>query len=244
MKYLLASDYDGTFHYGRNSLEDNSLAVRRWQEAGNIFGIVTARGLGSVRQQIENCDFKPDFLLCNNGAVGLAGDDFVFINDNDNKLIPRVLEVFRQSGGGNWIAVIGIDYEMIYDSPEISEDFSDYSNFTMISVMTATKDSAAIFSKMINKAFLGRLYAIFTPGGKQVDVVRCDCDKAKGVLRIASHFNIEQKNIYTVGDSCNDLPMLSRFNGFAMENSHKDVISQIEQHTASVACLIGQLLEK
>ena len=40
---ILASDFDGTFNTGGDSVCRNIEAVLRWQKAGNQFGIVTGR---------------------------------------------------------------------------------------------------------------------------------------------------------------------------------------------------------
>jgi len=39
---IIASDYDGTLNEGGMD-EEKRLAIRKWQEAGNLFGIVSGR---------------------------------------------------------------------------------------------------------------------------------------------------------------------------------------------------------
>ena len=45
---LLASKYDGTLCYGEKVMAEDSQAITEWQNAGNLFVIVTGRSKESL----------------------------------------------------------------------------------------------------------------------------------------------------------------------------------------------------
>ena len=65
---ILATDFDGTFSTGGDSIPRNIQAVRQWQAAGNRFGIVTGRPYPMLRPELERYHIPADFLVCVNGA--------------------------------------------------------------------------------------------------------------------------------------------------------------------------------
>ena len=58
---ILASDYDGTLNY--NGIDDRKrMALDKWRTAGNLFGLVSGRGLicplyntGIISTELQSC---------------------------------------------------------------------------------------------------------------------------------------------------------------------------------------------
>ena len=72
--YILATDYDGTLSRGGVS-ERNRDAIRRFREAGNLFGVVTGRDYYMYNTLVDgNVEF--DFILPFNGGmtINTSGD--------------------------------------------------------------------------------------------------------------------------------------------------------------------------
>lgn len=71
---ILASDFDGTiFIDGKISPKDIK-AIRDFQQAGNLFAIVTGRSFASLDSLIEGA-INPDALICNNGGHIFVKDE-------------------------------------------------------------------------------------------------------------------------------------------------------------------------
>ena len=68
--------------------------------------------------------------------------------------------------------------------------------------------------------------------------------KAAGIRRLTERMGLHPERIYTVGDSKNDLDMLTApdFIGTAMETSMQSVLDQVARTTPSVEALIRRLL--
>ena len=58
---LLASNYDGTLCYGEKVMEEDSQAITEWQNAGNLFVIVTGRSKESLDKYLERDGLYPDY---------------------------------------------------------------------------------------------------------------------------------------------------------------------------------------
>ena len=69
---IYATDYDGTVTY-RGVTPELKEAVRRWREAGNLFGIVTGRPRNSIRSALRANGLEVDFAVSDNGATASDG---------------------------------------------------------------------------------------------------------------------------------------------------------------------------
>ena len=90
---ILASDFDGTFNTGGDSVYRNIEAVLRWQKAGNQFGIVTGRPYHLFLPELKQYQIPVDFLVCVNGAA---------IHEPDGKLLWSAA-LPDDNGGGDGV---------------------------------------------------------------------------------------------------------------------------------------------
>ncbi len=67
---IVACDFDGTLWRNHSVSREDIAAIRRWEAAGNAFGLVTGRGISTLLEDLALCPpFACDFLICNNGAL-------------------------------------------------------------------------------------------------------------------------------------------------------------------------------
>ena len=64
---ILASDFDGTIFIDGKISQRDIKAIRDFQQAGNLFAIVTGRSFASLDPLIEG-KINPDAQICNNGV--------------------------------------------------------------------------------------------------------------------------------------------------------------------------------
>lgn len=50
-------------------MAEDSEAIRKWQQAGNLFVIVTGRAKESLDKYLDKDGIKPDYYVTNNGSV-------------------------------------------------------------------------------------------------------------------------------------------------------------------------------
>lgn len=75
-----------------------------------------------------------------------------------------------------------------------------------------------------------------------IEVISCKTNKSIAIKEIAKIENISRENIYTVGDSFNDLEMLEAFNGFCMESGEETVKNKILNKCSSVEEVIYKII--
>ena len=81
---LLVSDYDGTLKPDIKNLMINIEAINEFRKKGNHFSIATGRDYYSIKKEIDKYNIKYDYLITNDGALTLDG--------NDNVLSAEIIE--------------------------------------------------------------------------------------------------------------------------------------------------------
>ena len=107
----------------------------------------------------------------------------------------------------------------------------------------ATTERTEEVCAIINSRLKGRINAMM-PSPFTFDAVSVHAGKAAGIRRLTERMGLHPERIYTVGDSKNDLDMLTApdFIGTAMETSMQSVLDQVARTTPSVEALIRRLL--
>lgn len=97
MKFI-ASDFDGTIFIDNKFMKDALEAITSFQEAGNIFGLVTGRSFHTIDGLIRG-SLRPDFVIANNGSHILVknGQEMIellkFTLDKDK--LRRLVELYK-----------------------------------------------------------------------------------------------------------------------------------------------------
>ena len=78
MKKVFASDFDGTLYFylaedDRKLPAENVAKIRKYQAAGNLFGLCTGRQVGGLTPFITGF-VEPDFYITSTGANLVDGD--------------------------------------------------------------------------------------------------------------------------------------------------------------------------
>ena len=90
---LLFSDFDRTLYVNKNITQENLDAINKWQEMGNLFIIATGRYKKSIIEQMKNFLLKPDYYICNNGAVILDKEqNTIFFKYIPNQEIEQIIQ--------------------------------------------------------------------------------------------------------------------------------------------------------
>lgn len=112
---ILASDYDGTLHFKDGYHKEDIEAIRRFQEAGHLFGLCSGRALGNLSQLEKEDGLHFDFLIGASGAALSAGGRIIY-----EKTIPyEVFEGLYERMNGHHLFV-----ETKKDTYAVKEDFS------------------------------------------------------------------------------------------------------------------------
>lgn len=251
---IVASDFDGTLNdKDRGISPENVAAIKGWQEKGNKFGLVTGRNLELAKLGLEDYDIKLDFCVGLNGAVVFdENEQEVFGAELPTEVIEQLWEhdIARESP-----YVMLLQGKKTYahwntpddDNPlrhagltEVTREESLRISRVMQMCFAATSVSRAEeLASDINKRF-GKLVTAEV-NLHYVDVCSAGNDKGTGLANMQIVMGWERYPLYVIGDDLNDLSMIERFDGFAMENANPLVKEKARADFVSVGELLRYL---
>lgn len=245
-KYLLASDFDGTlcrWILGGITKEDKA-AVRRFRAAGNYFALVTGRDYESAMSVLREQDFwDMDICFCMSGALCIdVSGNILYDRRTKEGHVSEILQYFKETGalyitvsigkknynvdiGGMQLAMETISFEQGCALPSITSCNVKYE--TIEESMRRAKDLSSLYGDIVNPLL----------NNTNVDVPPAGVDKAVAVEYAARMFDVPAQNIYTVGDNLNDLAMVRKFHGRAMESGPL-ALRQAAEKTVGTICEI------
>lgn len=244
----MCSDYDGTFNY-QGVDERKREAVRRWRSAGNAFGFVSGRALGTLKRIMLHDGVICDFAVANNGAVIADGncenpDEIRCSGEVIGDLVRAMFEL-----GCPWAcfsATPGCTVHRIPPDKPGPEDrtaewaAANLDGFTQVSTVLPSESESA----RVSAALAGRFGKWVNPlqNGICIDIVPAGVDKAAGIRRLAARLGVSRDRIIAVGDNVNDRAMIAAFRSYAVENAVPGIRDLADFVVADVVELIDREL--
>lgn len=260
MRYIIASDYDGTLRQNGIISERTLRAIKRFRDAGHLFGVVTGRDYVSWTNAVNrNLACPVDFVILANGALCLDEKletifSTPFPAGEKHKdttlacaLINRYFELECTAGGISFersrmdfspqFPLGGKSNDVTFASPD---DLSDVSEAVLSNVYWATLEEATEAITLLRQEFGAQLNPV--QNGRYVDISAAGVDKATGIAKYADVMNIPLDNIWTVGDNYNDIPMLSAYHGCGIKSGPMASAEVVEFLCDEVADVVEMLL--
>lgn len=239
---LIASDYDGTFNNHGGVDDARRQAVADWQTAGNKFGIVSGRSIDFLPHTLERDGILCDYFIANNGAVITDGKGDVLVERRvgGEVALPLIRTLFELSCP---YASVTTDHPcMVY--PAISEPAPDRFTpetahipyFNQISTILPSFEEAARVTAIIRERFGEVLNPL--QNGICIDIVPAGVDKAEGIRRLLSLWDMRESDVIAVGDNVNDAAMIGAFPSYAVDNAVESIKELAGRVTHSITDLI------
>ena len=238
---ILASDFDGTLNYG--GIDDRKRkAIARWQQAGNLFGLVSGRDLSDLVSITRNERVECDFFIANNGAV-IADADGVIQNKIccTDEIAERLID--RLFAAGCPLVRVCPSPGLIHSTAEVCaagestwETMPPIPHFTQISTICANTADAVTLKDMVEACFGD--YVDPLVNGPCLDIVPKGVDKAQGLYRLAEMYHVSPDAVIAVGDASNDTAMITAFRSYAMQNGESAILKLANAITPGVPELI------
>lgn len=244
---ILASDYDGTLRVNEQVTQEVLNAIHKFRSAGNLFGIVTGRSMESIRYDIEFYNIEVDFIVGNNGGTiyskAFQKLQTTMIDFQAGLEIMKYLErekvISYVINDGYYRCKKDVDTSCVdtkYDDITTTRNMEEILEEKAIAqIVAATKDDTQ--NKRICE-YMNQNFSDFVEAYRNVccvDIVPKHISKQKGLKDALSFLKKEPLEIYTIGDSYNDISMLEANYGFAMKNAPQDVKKVCKQEVSSVA---------
>lgn len=217
---LLVSDYDGTLKPDIKNLMVNIEAINEFRKKGNHFSIATGRDYYSIKKEIDKYNIKYDYLITNDGALTLDG--------NDNVLSAEIIEE----------EIIKELRKILNDKYKNFNEFKIPNTDTIIELQLITNlfDSLDEIKSLVSSDSsmkISKLYKLFL----KFIFIKKYCNKSTAIKKIENNYS----EIITVGDNLNDLEMLRDYNGYKMLYSYPIMYTKNIKTTTNVHSLIKKL---
>ncbi|WP_297633184.1 Cof-type HAD-IIB family hydrolase [uncultured Clostridium sp.] len=247
MKKLLASDLDGTLVLNNEITEKNEQAVKRLNENSEIFVVSTGRPLNGVEFIESKFDIKVDYYVLLNGALILNKNRKVIKHEKINKeVVNTILQNYILE---NMLVSVETGY-ITYLLTEEAE--LPYPNLIKVKGLEEIKEDISLISIYCRDYSIEKIESIKEEINKKydtvvayrnsqyIDVVPKGCSKGNAVKYIARKKEIDSKNIFTIGDSWNDLTM---FNITKNSFTFHEVEENLKKNTSYIVDSVAECID-
>ena len=209
--------------------------VEKFRRLNNLFVIATGRSYYDFGKKKKKYDIKYDYLVINHGATILNKEEETISNyviDENVKLdLVKELDLRDQE---TMFACSGLESRVSIKNK----------NITKINKKYRTLEEAKEINDYINKKYKDKVESYLLPTSNAVEVISAKTNKAKAVQELSNLENIKKDNVYTIGDSYNDVEMIEKFNGYSIENAKEEVKKVSKGECSSVSKLIKKLINE
>ena len=235
---LFVTDYDDTLYTGDSSIKNNINKIKELQKNDFIVMIATGRSYSSIKKQIIEKKIPYDYLSCADGSIIYDKDDnIVYADYMDSEIIQPFKEFYEN-----------LNYEEIqFSYPEgYLNSLKEIDRLLGINVCLDTR----LYNKKIEKQFhkLAKKYPNYNylsyshPNYSYLCVKPKGINKSYAVSVIQNKFQIGKEDIYVIGDSSNDIEMISDFNGVGMKKSCDEILKIVKVTYNEVSDYIEEII--
>ncbi len=249
---ILCSDFDGTLAQNGHISPKTVKAIKEFQQAGNLFGVVSGRGLSLLNNRLEKVGITPDFLILGNGALVLVNGKEIVTNMFSDSLVEEVYELINDYKMGTFAISDGKNFE----SKPTKWRFSLFSWLMKLGSLYYYKGQKAVdhehilvvYAKDLNvaktkkvaeelkKRFGDKIEAKVNVG-INIDITAKGVTKENAITHLESEF--PQAMIYTIGDGYNDVGMIKKYYGYAMASGKEEA----KQVAKKIVNTVGEAIE-
>lgn len=258
---ILASDLDGTLRVTESIGEDDLKAIKEFRKQGNKFIISTGRTISGIKKVFEEADLEFDYLvLCNGGIILDSEWNIIENNIIDFEIGREIIEEFFEEeemglycdDGENTLVVHNPNQnysrlvflaDLLEQRIEKEEVLNQKKNFQMISIFSLDEcyDRAEKARIKLDEKY-GQRLDIYR-NQYFIDLVPKGCSKGDGVLKVLEMVGGDVKNLYTVGDSFNDISMFKvTENSYTFNRAEDGVKLEAKNHIDYVHEIINGIL--
>ena len=205
---ILASDFDLTLYVDDLEIvKKNVMAIRRFMKNGNLFGIITGRNYSDIKVLLNQYDIPYHYLICQDGAKLFDSMDYCFstvsLSREDIVRIVPVLEEYH------------FDY-YLDDGYNKTTNMDDCVKVVGV-IGNRREEAQKVVDVLIEEGFYAYLSMYY------INILDSSVNKSVALEKVLVHAGCYKDDLYVIGDSVNDLEMLSTFQGAIMKNHSADL---------------------
>lgn len=236
MKKILISDYDGTLYTDEKSIIKNVELINNFRSKGNLFVIATGRPYPRIIHKIKEFNIPFDYLIVGNGSVIFNKNNKAIKSNFINKSISKKIIKYLKKNN----EVIDFYPYRTYKKNLLTNFFKT----SYILVKTKNKEISNNIMKYLNNNYKGiTTYNSFNSDEfSLVDIISDKSEKSNAIEYVVDIENIDKKDVYVIGDSSNDLKMISKYNGYGMTKSDEEILKVTNKLYDNVSDLIEEVI--
>ena len=245
-KRIIFFDIDGTLLDEKTATVPQSTldAIHKARENGHICIVNTGRPIASIDQVIRDIGF--DGYICGCGTYIEYHDEVIFHTELNEDIRKRVIQMAYECGieavlEGRY----GIHFPQSLQHPFIKNFHQHYVD-AKFPISLYSQDDIVMFDKFAAwynkdaridqfKEFLVQYFDVIQREDDFIEVVPLNCSKAIGIQKLCDHLHLSHDQTVSVGDSTNDLTMLSYTKeSIAMGNSNPSLFDLVTYITTDI----------
>ena len=240
---ILVSDYDGTLKRQDISPKDIQ-AINTFRDKGHLFGIATGRTINFLTGETRQYDFETDFIIGTNGGITQLADE-TYISKISSETIQKLVKFALKYPDTIVIVSDGFDYSepLVSADPAVFQTGEALFNSACIKNISSLEGNLQIFNDLQAEDFQDVDFFFNNYKGGIIDITKKGISKSAAIYQVfVEKMNIPKSDIFTIGNSLNDLEMIRDFNGFAVSDSDPQLLEIASKTFPDIASCIEHLL--
>lgn len=257
---ILASDLDGTLIREQKISKKDLEALKKLKQNGHKVIVSTGRTLSGVESVFKDFPFEYDYLvLCNGGLVLNKNNDAIHEKSIDYTIKDSIINEFYNDGTLLMYYDNGEDTYLInnssVDTSNLRDDFIEtfsnkigiedarnakgtYKMMSVFDVSGSIEKCEDVKNKILEKhgdyveAYRNQCF---------IDIVPKGCSKGNGIMMILEDEKISTDDVYTVGDSFNDVSM---FNITKNSYTFNEAEELVKPHANNLVDYVHEIIEE
>lgn len=241
---LVAVDMDGTLLNEEGKIsKENIEAIKSLQKQGKDFVVCTGRNFEDARRPVEEAGLICDFICMNGAMTCTYQGDIIKSYGFPKEKVSHILEVIEAQGmvidimtqRGSYTTTSREQFMTAMQKqillPTHEEDFSiERFHFTTIEKFIASKllayklsaihENQSLLSHLKEKLMKIGHFNMVSSAPTNIEITCREAEKGKALLAYAKRRNLSRHELMAIGDSENDVSMLSLDLGATVAMSH------------------------
>lgn len=210
---IIASDFDKTlFVDDKDTVIKNVNSINDFVKDGNIFILVTGRIYSDIKLLLDEYNIKYNYLICEDGTKIFNNLDYS-IKDYllPRKKVKKIEEILNKYELEYYLDDGYNTTENKDDCIKINSKITDRELFKK--VLKEIKDNVEVYA-YLSKSFL--------------NITDSSTSKAIALEYLMAYEDLNEKDLYVIGDDVNDVEMIKRYRGYVMSD-HSEELNNISK---------------
>ena len=214
---LLVSDYDDTLYTGDHNIKINVKKIKEFIDKGNLFMLSSGRSYYSLKGKIIEHNIPYSYLGTEDGSHLFDSNDILIheelLNPNILEELDPILELGKHKGlqYGTTREYYFEDKGLPLSSLNIIIDEDNIDKEFLIEWKKLKKKYNKEYN-FLEYGYRKEWYYCIKPVG---------VEKSKPVDKLKELYNLDNKDIFVIGDGDNDLNMIVNYNGYMIGDNER-----------------------